>query len=64
MTTTISTLIDGARVLLPLHASTKEGVLDEMITRLVSAIGRPDLQSRLREEVWAREREISTGIGR
>jgi mannitol/fructose-specific phosphotransferase system IIA component (Ntr-type) len=64
MTTTISTLIDRTRVLLPLRSSTKKDVLDEMIAHLAAATGREDLSGRIREGVWAREREISTGIGR
>jgi PTS system fructose-specific IIC component len=64
MSTTISALIGRDRVVLPLRSSTKAGVIDEMIDRLVRVEGREDLREAIREAVWARENEISTGIGR
>jgi mannitol/fructose-specific phosphotransferase system IIA component (Ntr-type) len=64
MATTISSLIDRNRVLLPLRSSAKEDVLDEMIDRWVRLSGREDLREKIRASVWEREREVSTGIGR
>jgi mannitol/fructose-specific phosphotransferase system IIA component (Ntr-type) len=64
MTKTISALIDRNRVIVPLCSTKKEGVIDEMIDRLVGGAGREDLRERIRESVWRRENEISTGIGR
>ena len=64
MNTRLSDLIGSDRILLPLKAETKEEVLEELIRFLIEAIGREDLEEAVREGVWTREREISTGIGR
>ncbi|MBN1825016.1 MAG: PTS sugar transporter subunit IIA [Candidatus Eisenbacteria bacterium] len=64
MTPLLSELIGPDHVLLPLEAESKEEVLDELIRFLIRLIGREDLEEAVRKGVWAREREISTGIGR
>jgi mannitol/fructose-specific phosphotransferase system IIA component (Ntr-type) len=58
----LSTLLPSAQVRVPLAARTKEEAIEE----LLSLLPLPDDATRrtVRESVLARERELSTGIGR
>ena len=64
MMKTLSELIGPDQILLPFEADSKEEALEELVRFLIEGIGKPDLEETVRAGIWAREREISTGIGR
>ncbi len=59
-----SDLLNASRVCLPLRSLERESVVEELTRFLAEAHGREDLAQALREGVWKRESDLSTGIGR
>ncbi|MEW9668910.1 fructose-specific PTS transporter subunit EIIC [Ammoniphilus sp. 3BR4] len=58
----ITDLLKEDTMILPLSAKTKEDVLDELIQQLQKA-GRLTDAAKMKEAIWARESQSSTGIG-
>lgn len=59
-----SDLLDESRVLLPVRATGKKEIVDELTRFLTERHGCPELYDGLRSGVWERESDMSTGIGR
>lgn len=59
----IVSLLDSSTVLPDLKASTKEEVLNELISSLSSKVSEDELEA-IREAVFEREKIMSTGVGK